>query len=161
MTGAPIYRTARPEDYAPVYAMWMASGGIGVTSREDSQAGFERFLQRNPATCFAATVDGRTVGIILCGNDGRTGHLYHLIVDPVCRGRGIAGKLLKLVLDALKADGICGADAVIFAENPANDFWEHEGFRSRPDLVYRDILLDDSNTWQNRDKRPGDYPGLR
>ncbi|MFA7063781.1 MAG: GNAT family N-acetyltransferase [Methanomethylophilus sp.] len=156
----PVCRQARPEDYEAVYRLWMDSGGIGVTSLEDSKEYFERFLQRNQATCFTAEADGRPVGIILCGNDGRSGHIYHLIVDPAFRGRGLARRLLQLSLEALRADGIGGADAVVFRENPANDFWEQEGFRDRPDLTYRDIPLKQDNVWMNRNKRPGDYPKL-
>ena len=61
----------------------------------------------------------------------------------------------------MKKEGICGADAVIFRENPANEFWESEDFRDRTDLKYRDILLDEDNEWLNRDKRPGDHDGLK
>lgn len=160
MNGTEI-RAARSDDWAAAHALWMASGGIGVTSKEDSPAGFARFLARNPATCFAAEADGQLVGIVLCGNDGRAGHLYHLIVAPAWQGQGLGRALVDRVLAALRADGVCGADAVIFAENPANDFWDGCGFRARPDLTYRDIVLDPENTWQNRAQRPGDYPELR
>jgi len=155
-----VIRAARPADWVTAHALWMASGGIGVTSKDDSMAAFTRFLERNPTTCFVAEADQQLVGIILCGNDGRAGHIYHLIVASAWRNQGLGRTLVNRVLSALRVDGICGADAVIFAENPANEFWEECGFRARSDLTYRNIPLDPDNVWQNRSQRPGNYPEL-
>ncbi len=40
-----------------------------------------RFLKRNPTTSVVAVEDGKIVGAILCGHDGRRGCLYHVCVD--------------------------------------------------------------------------------
>ena len=155
------FRNADIKDYMAAPRLWMESGGIGVTSKEDSEESIARFLERNRQFCFSALDGDRLVGVVLCGSDGRSGRFYHLVVDPEYRRRGIGHSLVSHSIEQLKKEGICGADAVIFRENPANEFWESEDFRDRTDLKYRDILLDEDNEWLNRDKRPGDHDGLK
>ena len=60
------------EDYDEVYALWMGIHGFGIRSIDDSKEGVERFLKRNPTTSMVAVADGKIVGAILCGHDGRT-----------------------------------------------------------------------------------------
>ncbi len=154
------FRNADIKDYLTAHRLWMESGGIGVTSKEDSEESIARFLERNRQFCFSALDGDRLIGVVLCGSDGRSGRFYHLVVDPEYRRRGIGHTLVALSIEQLRKEGICGADAVIFRENPANEFWESEDFRDRTDLKYRDILLDTDNRWLNRDKRPGNFDDL-
>ena len=70
------------EDYEEVHALWMKIKGFAIRSIDDSREGVERFLRRNPTTSVVAVEDGRIVGAILCGHDGRQGCLYHVCVDP-------------------------------------------------------------------------------
>ena len=65
------------EDYEEVHALWMKIKGFAIRSIDDSREGVERFLRRNPTTSVVAVEDGRIVGAILCGHDGRQGCLYH------------------------------------------------------------------------------------
>ena len=69
------------EDYEGVYALWKKIKGFGIRSIDDSKEGVARFLKRNPTTSVVAEKDGRIVGSILCGHDGRRGCLYHVCVD--------------------------------------------------------------------------------
>lgn len=57
-----------------------------------------RFLARNPDTCFVAE-DEKVVGVILAGNEGRRGYLYHTAVDPLRRGEGLGTRLVEAALD--------------------------------------------------------------
>ena len=61
------------EDYDQLHALWMRIKGFGIRSIDDSKEGVERFLKRNPTTSVIAEIDGKVVGGILCGHDGRTG----------------------------------------------------------------------------------------
>ena len=61
------------EDCDEVYALWMGIHGFGIRSIDDSKEGVERFLKRNPTTSMVAVADGKIVGAILCGHDGRRG----------------------------------------------------------------------------------------
>ena len=67
------------EDFDQVHALWMSIKGFGIRSVDDSKEGIERFLKRNPTTSVVAEEDGKIVGAILCGHDGRRGCLYHVL----------------------------------------------------------------------------------
>lgn len=131
-------------DYDKVYALWLSCKGLGLNSVDDSREGIERFLKRNPQTCFVAEQEGEIVGVIIAGNDGRRGYIYHTAVDPNQRKSGIGKKLVEAALGALRECGITKVALVVFERNETgNGFWERMGFIERDDLVYRNIQLTD------------------
>ena len=65
----------REEDYDAVRALWMTIRGFGIRALDDSREDVTRFIRRNPTTSVVARMDGRIVGSILCGSDGRQGAL--------------------------------------------------------------------------------------
>ena len=67
-----LVREMTPEDYDKVYELWNSIQGFGIRSIDDSREGVERFLKRNPTTSVVAVQNGRIIGAILCGHDGRT-----------------------------------------------------------------------------------------
>ena len=81
-------RVMKIEDFDQVHALWMSIKGFGIRSVDDSREGVERFLKRNPTTSVVAEEDGKIVGAILCGHDGRRGCLYHVCVDVNYRMTG-------------------------------------------------------------------------
>lgn len=132
------------EDYDEVYSLWLSCKGMGLNDLDDSREGIQRFLLRNPETCFVAETDNDIVGVIIAGNDGRRGYIYHTAVREEYRGSGIATALVDAALDALKRCGISKVALVVFDRNAlGNDFWEKRGFSARNDLVYRNKALAD------------------
>lgn len=130
------------DDYTAVYKLWCSCKGMGLNNLDDSQDGIACFLRRNPDTCFVAEEHGQIAGVILAGNDGRRGHIYHTAVHPQYRRQGIATQLVEAALQALQMAGINKASLVVFADNEAgNRFWQKIGFSPRTDLVYRDYPL--------------------
>lgn len=129
-------------DYDAVYALWLSCRGMGLNNLDDSREGIERFLKRNPDTCFVAE-DGRNIdGVIIAGNDGRRGYIYHTAVNPEFRRKGIARALVNAALEALHDLGINKTALVVFERNAdGNAFWESIGFTERNDLVYRNKAL--------------------
>lgn len=93
-------------DYDEIYALFLSCKGMGLNDLDDSREGIERFLKRNPDTCFVAENMGRVVGCIMVGNDGRRGYIYHTAVHPDCRKQGIGAALVEVGMAALKANGI-------------------------------------------------------
>jgi ribosomal protein S18 acetylase RimI-like enzyme len=133
-------------DYDKVYSLWTGTAGMGLRSLDDSPAGIEKFLRRNPSTCFVAEEEGILAGVILCGHDGRRGYIYHAAVAPQFRRRGVGKLLVDAALTALKEEGILKAALVAFETNAlGNAFWESMGFEKREDLVYRNKSLSDAN----------------
>lgn len=129
-------------DYEQVYSLWMSCKGMGLNNLDDSEEGILRFLERNPETCFVAECEDTIIGVIIAGNDGRRGYIYHTAVNPDYRRQGIGKMLLNAALEALRNCGINKAALVVFERNEAgNVFWEKMGFTSREDLVYRNKSL--------------------
>ena len=129
-------------DYNSVYALWMSCPGMGLNDVDDSEEGIRRYLERNPDTCFVAEEEGRIVGAILTGHDGRRGYIYHTAVAPDCQRQGIGKRLVDAALAALRDAGITKVALVAFSRNEAgNAFWATLGFTAREDLVYRNRAL--------------------
>lgn len=129
-------------DYDAVYALWLSCKGMGLNSVDDSREGIARYLARNPGTCFVAEEEGKILGVIMAGHDGRRGFIYHAAVAPQQRGAGIGRLLAERALEALRAEGISKAALVAFTRNEAgNAFWEKLGFEARCDLTYRSCAL--------------------
>lgn len=125
-------------DYDEVYALWMSCAGMGLNNLDDSREGIEKFIKRNPDTCFVAEIGEKIVGVIIVGNDGRRGYIYHTAVNPQYRKQGIARRLVDSAMQELKQCGINKAALVVFDRNEnGNGFWEKLGFTVREDLIYR------------------------
>lgn len=130
------------DDYTAIYDLWMSCKGMGLNDIDDSKKGVERFLNRNPDTCFVAVENESLIGVIMAGNDGRRGFIYHTAVLPSYRHQGIATQLVDTAMTALKNIGITKVALVVFDRNEnGNSFWEAQGFTSRTDLVYRNKSL--------------------
>jgi len=133
-------------DYNGVYHLWFDTHGMGMRSLDDSEAGIARFLAHNPETCFVADRDGKIIGVILCGHDGRRGYIYHTAVCESDRGQGFGKALVHAATQALLAQGINKVALVAFRTNDAgNAFWQSVGFDQRNDLIYRNKSLNDQN----------------
>ena len=101
-------------------------------------------MRRNPETCFVAEKDNRIIGVILCGNDGRRGYIYHTAVLVTERKRGVGTALVDAAVKALKNEGINKAALVVFSKNElGNSFWEKRGFITREDLIYRNRSINE------------------
>lgn len=141
-----MLRVMTIEDYDKVYALWKQIHGFGIRSVDDSREGIGRFLKRNPTTSVVAEEDGKIVGAILCGHDGRRGCLYHVCVDEDYRRRGIGKSMVVFSMDALKKEQISKVSLIAFTKNDiGNAFWNEIGWVQRLDLNYYDFTLNEKN----------------
>ena len=108
-------------DYEAVYDLRINTPGMGLNTTDDSREGIARYLRRNPATSFVAVQEGRIVGVILAGHDGRRGFIHHTAVDAACRRQGIARQLVQHAMAALEAEGIHKVALVAFGRNAAGN----------------------------------------
>ncbi len=137
-----VIRKMTIADYERVYALWLSCAGMGLNDVDDSREGIERYLRRNPDTCFVAEEGSLLAGVILSGHDGRRGFIHHTAVSPDCRRRGIGEALVSAALNALRECGISKVALVVFGHNSSgNAFWERMGFTLRDDLAYRNKAL--------------------
>ena len=139
-------RVMTMEDYEQVYDLWMSIHGFGIRSIDDSYEGVERFIKRNPTTSVVAVADGRIVGSILCGHDGRRGCLYHVCVHEDFRKHGIGKSMAVACMRALQKEHINKVNIIAFKTNQiGNHFWKEEGWTFRDDLNYYDFTLNEDN----------------
>ena len=122
-------------DYDAVMALMRGVPGVAMRAA-DSPAAIARYLERNPGLSLVAEDEGRVVGCVFCGHDGRRGYLHHVVVAPARRGQGIGAALVARALDGLAALGIYKTHLDVFADNePAIAFWQHSGWQRRDDIV--------------------------
>lgn len=134
------------EDYPQVYELWMSIKGFGIRSIDDSAEGVARFIRRNPTTSIVAEEDGRIVGAILCGHDGRRGCFYHVCVHEDFRKHGIGKAMAVAAMKALQAEQINKVCLIAFTDNEVgNQFWKRVGWTVRNDLNYYDFTLNEEN----------------
>ena len=142
-----IVRLVTIEDYDSIYELWNSTeqSRRALNPVDDSRSGIERYLKRNPNTCFAAVKDGRIIGVILTGHDGRRAMIHHMCVHPDYHRMGIAARLVALAEDALKKEGIQKIFGLVFKDNEAaNAFWEQQGYSLRTNLNYRNKSLNEA-----------------
>ena len=139
-------RSMQIEDYDQVYALWMTIHVFSIRTIDDSREGVERFLKRNPGISVVAEMDGRVVGAILCGHDGRRGCLYHVCVHEDYRMHGIGRAMVVHCMNALQQEGINKVSLIAFTKNDiGNAFWKQIGWTKREDLNYYDFVLNQKN----------------
>jgi len=140
------------DDYDAIYELWSSTeqSRRALNPVDDSREGIDRYLKRNPNTCFAAVQGGKIIGVILTGHDGRRAIVHHMCVHPDYRRMGIAAHLVALAEEALQKEGIQKVFGLVFKDNEgANAFWERQGYSLRTNLNYR-------NKSMNRDIPAGE-----
>ena len=141
-----IVREMKLEDYDNVFALWKTIKGFGIRSVDDSREGIERFLKWNPGLSVVAEEDGKIVGAILCGSDGRRGCLYHVCVHQDYRRQGIGKTMVIWCMEKLKELQINKVSLIAFTQNDVgNAFWKEIGWTKREDLNYYDFTLNEKN----------------
>ena len=135
----------READYDEVRVLWMSIRGFGIRALDDSREDVARFIRRNPTTSVVARADGRLVGSILCGSDGRQGALYHVCVAREYRRRGIGTRMVSYCMQRLREMGINKVSLIAFANNDVgNAFWRQIGWKCS-DVNYYEFLLNKDN----------------
>ena len=120
------------DDYEAAIALWRRVEGIEIAEGDDRES-IIQFLKRNPGLSRVA-IDGSTiVGVSLCGNDGRRGHIYHLAVNPQYQGRGLGNRLVKECFERLRKMGIQRAIILVANDNSrGREFWLRSGWEELP-----------------------------
>jgi len=91
---------------------------------------------------FVAEDEGRIVGAVLCGSDGRRGFLHHLAVEKTSRRSGVGRRLVESCLEALAGAGLRKCHLFVLADNVEGQrFWKRIGWEERSTLkvMSRDV----------------------
>ncbi len=119
------------EDYDAVLALWQNAGeGLGI-GRSDTRKEIAKKLQRDPDLFLVAEDDGKIVGTVIGGYDGRRGLIYHLAVARAYRQRGIGTLLMNEVERRLRAKGCVRAYLLIKRGNEqVVEFYRQRGWET-------------------------------
>lgn len=129
MTDFVLRQFVYPNDYAGALVLWQSAGqGIGI-GPSDQPEEIEKKCQRDPDLFLVAENDGRIVGTVIGGFDGRRGMIYHLAVAPEYRRQGLAKRLMEEVESRLRQKGCRKAYLLVKKGNDtAKLFYEAHGW---------------------------------
>ena len=129
------------DDYEAAVELWQRVEGLEIAEGDD-RGSVAQFLARNPGLSRVATDGSVTVGVALCGHDGRRGHIYHLAVDPAYQRRGVGKRLLDECLEGLRRTGVKRAIIMVADDNPrGRGFWRRCGWEDIPGAISMGIDL--------------------
>ena len=135
MTGNVVTREFCIDDYDATLQLWQRVEGLEVAEGDDKE-GVAQFVARNPELSRVAVDEGKLVGVVMCGHDGRRGHIYHLAIDPDYRRYGLGKRLVQECLDGLREAGIMRAIILVADYNLGGaEFWKRAGWEDIPGAV--------------------------
>ena len=118
-----------PEDYEEVYDLWENAGSGIHLRRSDEPDEIAKKLQRDPDLFLLAEIDGRIVGSVMGGFDGRRGMMYHMAVAKPLRHKGIGTILMEALERRLKEKGCIRYYLLVAKDNTkAVDFYQKRGW---------------------------------
>ena len=123
-----ITREFSIDDYDAALQLWQRVEGLEIAEGDDRQ-GVARFLARNPGLSRVATDGPAIIGVVMCGQDGRRGYIYHLAVDSAYRRYGLGKRLVNECLDELRKTGVV-RDIILVADYNFGgaEFWKRLGW---------------------------------
>lgn len=120
--------------YEEIFAMWQITSKRAL-SKADRREEIERYLKRNSGLSQIAVADGKIVGTVLAGHDGRRGFIHHMAVLPEYRRKGIAKAMATKAIEKLAEEGIVKTHIFTYRDNSAGQgFWGSLGFKNREDI---------------------------
>jgi ribosomal protein S18 acetylase RimI-like enzyme len=126
-------RTFTLDDYDAVRDLWSRAGPGIHLGRSDTREEIARKLAHDPDLAVAAELNGRIVGAVMGGYDGRRGIAYHLAVEPELRGHGLGRALMEELERRFRARGCLKYYLFVTPDNPeAVSFYEHLGAQVMP-----------------------------
>ena len=116
------------DDYPVVHVMWQR-GDLWMRPSDGPEATALK-LTRDPGLFLVACgEDGRIVGTVMGGWDGRRAYVYHLAVTPERRRQGIADALLDELEERFRRLGALKAKLQILVENEeSRAFFAQRGY---------------------------------
>jgi ribosomal protein S18 acetylase RimI-like enzyme len=142
LPGVTIRTFIYPEDFPAVYALWENAGPGIHLRRSDQPEEIEKKLERDPDLFLVAELEGRMVGSVLGGFDGRRGMMYHLAVDHSHRQNGIGALLMDELERRLRHRGCIRYYLLVTQDNEAAiRFYEQRGWKRMELFAYGKDLV--------------------
>lgn len=111
----PEIRALVIKDADEIFALWQAAGLH--PSRSDTVEALRLMIEREPDLFLVAEEEGRIIGTVWGGFDGRRGWIYRLAVAPSHQGLKLGKRLMDEVEARLKAKGCTKVNLLIERDN--------------------------------------------
>lgn len=120
-----------PEDYPALIELWQSSGPGVRVGRSDTPQEIQKKVLHDPDLFLVAEIEGKIVGSVVGGFDGRRGLIYHLAVAAEQRGNGFGKLLMDEVESRLKAKGCIRSYLLVTRDNVGVlDFYARQGWET-------------------------------
>lgn len=131
-----VIRAMKESDLDEALELWRISFNAGFSKNFDTKEILIKYLNRNPELSSVACIkDGKVIGALLCGHDGRRGSIYHTAVYSEYRNKGIGRRMEQRSLEELKRVGITSGFLFININNPGSEvFWNSIGWNVISDI---------------------------
>jgi len=106
-----------PEDYPAARLLWENAGSGIHLRRSDEPEEIQKKLRRDPDLFLVAETNGKLIGTVIGGFDGRRGLIYHLAVEAGFRQHGIGSLLMNEVERRLEAKGCLKCYLMVTVDN--------------------------------------------
>lgn len=119
-----------PDDYEEVYRLWKTiEKGVHV-GRSDSPDEIEKKVARDPDLFLVAESEGRIIGSVIGGFDGRRGLVYHLAVAVSLRGMGVGTCLMDELESRLRSKGCLKCFLLVAPDNfEVETYYQQRGWQ--------------------------------
>ena len=115
------------DDYAVVHVLWQR-GDLWMRPSDGPEATLLK-LTRDPGLFLVARSDGRVIGTVMGGWDGRRAYVYHLAVAPERQRQGVADALMDELEERFRALGAVKAKLQILVVNEVSKaFFARRGY---------------------------------
>jgi ribosomal protein S18 acetylase RimI-like enzyme len=126
-----------PDDYSSVLSLWKGAGAGIHVRRSDEADEISKKILRDPDLFIVAEANGKIIGSVLGGFDGRRGMMYHLAVEQAYRHNGIGNALMQALEERLREKGCIRYYLLVTRDNDeAIDFYEARGWQLLDLFVY-------------------------
>ena len=126
-----------PDDYPVVRELWSSAGPGIHLRRSDEPEEIQKKLQRDPDLFLLAEDDGKVMGSVIGGFDGRRGLVYHLAVTEDYRNQGVGALLMEELEKSLRAKVCIRIYLLVTRDNPeAIAFYEKHGWEKMDLHIY-------------------------
>jgi ribosomal protein S18 acetylase RimI-like enzyme len=137
MSGVRVREFRFPADYRQAIDLWSSAAPAVRVGMSDSEPEILKKLARDPDLFLIAEAEGRLVGTVIGGFDGRRGLIYHLAVARAFRRQGVASLLMQEVEERLRRKGCLRCYLLVRPDNvDAQRYYEAVGWKVLDDLVF-------------------------
>ena len=124
-------------DFAAARDLWERSGPGIHLGPSDAPDEIRKKLSRDPELFLVAVADGRLIGTVIGGFDGRRGIVYHLAVEPDYRQQGVGTALMDELERRLRALGCIRAYLmVVDGQEEVCRYYEARGWGRMTIITY-------------------------